>query len=161
MQKKCLECRLVNYPRTELCVRCGAKLPPATHARTLGQTIVRRAWICLAVCLIVIAGFYLSLIGSAKTLTLEQKQALRDASIERQKVRDQWRRERSKLTPEDEKLIDSLPGDYPERARIQLARCGANTPQSRAAYRSVWVTERVDLFELIQRLVEKDLFEVT
>lgn len=76
MQKKCLECRLVNYPRTELCVRCGAKLPPATHGRTLGQTIVRRAWICFAVCLIVIAGFYLSLIGSAKALTLEQKQSV-------------------------------------------------------------------------------------
>lgn len=94
-----------------------------------------------------------------KQLTLEQKQKLRDASIERQKARDQWRAERSKLTPEDEKLIDALPGDYPERARKQLARCGANTPEIMKAMRSTlrhWDPWAVDVLELGD---EKDCFE--
>ncbi|MCC6150746.1 MAG: redoxin domain-containing protein [Planctomycetes bacterium] len=94
-----------------------------------------------------------------KQLTLEQKQSLRDASNTRQKARDQWRAERSKLTPEDEKLIAALPGDYPERARKQLARCGANTPEIMSAIRltlRLWDPWAVDVLELGD---EKDCFE--
>ena len=76
MQKKCLDCRLVNYPQLEICVRCGAGLPSATRVRTFWRAIVRRAWICVVVIIIVIGGFYLSLIGSAKRLTLVQKQTV-------------------------------------------------------------------------------------
>ena len=41
--------------------------------------IVRRSFICFIVCLILLAGFYLSLIGSAKTLADEKKQIVKDA----------------------------------------------------------------------------------
>lgn len=94
-----------------------------------------------------------------KQLTLEQKQALADASDARRRARDQWRAERSKLTPEDEKLIDSLPGDYPERARKQLPRCGANTPEIIGAMWALpkdWCMWVIDVLEMGD---EKDCFE--
>ncbi|CAG0960977.1 hypothetical protein PLCT2_00754 [Planctomycetaceae bacterium] len=94
-----------------------------------------------------------------KQLTIEQKQALRDASNVRQKARDQWRRERSKLTREDEKLIDALPGDYPERARKQLARCGANTPELALALRGLSSGMRCICVEYVEACDEKDCFE--
>lgn len=96
-----------------------------------------------------------------KQLTLEQKQALRDASNLRQKARDQWRAERSKLTPKDEELIAALPGDYPDRARKQLARCGANTPEVMKAIRDTKGVERTELIEMLGMLDEKDCFELS
>lgn len=99
-----------------------------------------------------------------KQLTLEQKQTLVKASTERQKARDQWRAERSRLTPEDEKLIDALPGDYPERARKQLARCGANTPEIMTVLRGfsgtfLSASTRVLAVDVLELGDEKDCFE--
>lgn len=94
-----------------------------------------------------------------KQLTLEQKQALADASDVRRRARDQWRRDQSKLRPEEEKLLDALPGDYPERARKQLARCGANTPEIIGAMWALpkdWCVWVVDVLEMGD---EKDCFE--
>jgi transglutaminase-like putative cysteine protease len=94
-----------------------------------------------------------------KQLTPEQKHALVKASAERTRARDQWRRERSKLTPEDEKLINALPGDYPERARRQLARCGANTPEAMVALRGLSSGMRCICIDYLETCDEKDCFE--
>ncbi len=95
-----------------------------------------------------------------KQLTLEQKQALVKASQERQKARDQWRREESKIPPAYESSIDSLPGDYPERARKQLARCGANTSALMAFFWMTPVGSNFRLIEYLETCDEKDPFEI-
>lgn len=70
MSKKCNDCERLNVERAEDCRWCGGSLRSADVPR-LG-TFKRRATICLVVCLVVIAGFYLSLLGSAKSLSPEQ-----------------------------------------------------------------------------------------
>jgi len=81
MSKKCATCRLVNYPSATECERCGAELSTSTESvRTsdsLAATISKRAFVCVLVLLIVLAGFYLSLIGSAKSLTYDDKQTVK------------------------------------------------------------------------------------
>ncbi|MBP6004413.1 MAG: hypothetical protein KA746_13350 [Pyrinomonadaceae bacterium] len=79
MQKKCTQCRLVNFPAASECVRCGGVLAGFDRSRSVGGIIVRRALICVLVCGIVLAGFYLSLVGSARSLTYDQKQIVNRA----------------------------------------------------------------------------------
>lgn len=83
MNKKCTNCRLVNYPDAVKCLRCESVLVETTTVagrRSSRMTrILVRAAICLVVCVAMIFGFYLSLIGSAKSLTLEEKQVVRAA----------------------------------------------------------------------------------
>lgn len=78
MAKKCNICLLVNFPEAEVCGRCGAalglSLATEAPAKTFATVIVGRAIICVLVCLIVLAGFYLSLISSAKSLSYESRQ---------------------------------------------------------------------------------------
>ena len=80
MSKKCINCHLVNFPDNDDCIRCGTSLetadPAAANKATLTTIIAKRAAICVMVCLFVLAGFYLSLIGSAKSLAYEDKQAV-------------------------------------------------------------------------------------
>ncbi len=80
MPQKCTNCRLVNFPTAELCGRCGTDLRLAAPAEgspiSFASMIFRRSLICLLVCLIVLAGFYLSLIGSAKSLSYENKKVV-------------------------------------------------------------------------------------
>lgn len=94
-------------------------------------------------------------------LTQEEKQQLARASQERLRARDQWRRERANLTPEQEQLIDALEGDYPARARQQLARCGANAPEVLAALSKLDVVERRYAIDVLELGDEKDCFEWT
>src|SRR5688572_17601446 len=82
MKKKCPNCDLVNFPTARGCSRCGAALmridyeiaeSPAT------SRVLRRVVVCLIVSLTAIAGFYVSLIFSAKGLTYEERKTVASA----------------------------------------------------------------------------------
>ncbi len=83
MTKKCPECKLTNFANADFCKRCNTDLSNLHSAETNSNSpksnILKRAVICFAVCLFVIFGFYLSLIGSAKRLNLEEKQTVQRA----------------------------------------------------------------------------------
>lgn len=83
MNNKCSNCRLVNFPDAVICSRCDATLcievNVASERNKLRPRILVRAAICLFVCLAVLSGFYLSLIGSAKSLTLNEKNVVNAA----------------------------------------------------------------------------------
>ncbi len=72
---------MVNFPTAAVCARCGSADFDVKNRRNLGSIIMRRAAVCLMVCVVLLAGFYLSLIGSAKSLSLEQKQTVKRAII--------------------------------------------------------------------------------
>ncbi len=74
MTKKCNNCRLVNYGDAAKCIRCESELVEiSSDRRSAGSSFVRRAVICVAVCIAVVLGFYFSLIITSKSLSLEQK----------------------------------------------------------------------------------------
>jgi len=83
MNKKCPKCNIANYPTASRCLRCESDLGAYSRAkgrtRSLAVRFAIRGVVCFCVSLIVIFGFYLSLIGSAKSLTLEEKQQVRGA----------------------------------------------------------------------------------
>jgi len=80
---------LVNFPGMANCSRCGTDL----SAQTVGDNykkprtgILARAAVCVCVCLALLFGFYISLIASAKSLTIDEKYAVRRAvSVLREK----------------------------------------------------------------------------
>ena len=83
MNKKCPDCRLVNYADADKCVRCESVF---SADRTIvamegkrSPSIAARAAICIVVCLAVIVGFYFSLIGSSRSLSREQKATVQDS----------------------------------------------------------------------------------
>ncbi len=83
MSSKCSNCRLVNFSSASECARCGVALvqseigPPTTQpGTTLLRTIVRRVLILVLVSVIILAGFYLSLIVSAKSLSYQDRKAV-------------------------------------------------------------------------------------
>lgn len=83
MNKKCPNCRLVNYADASECVRCEAVLGENATTITVGvvrrPSILTRVVICIAVCLALLIGFYLSLIGTSRSLTFDQKATVRDS----------------------------------------------------------------------------------
>ncbi len=83
MNKKCPNCRLVNYADAEKCVRCDADFGDGATTVTVSGSrqvsMFARVIICIGVCLALLIGFYLSLIGSSKSLSLEQKNRLRES----------------------------------------------------------------------------------
>ncbi len=83
MNKKCPECKLTNFANADFCKRCNADLSSLnfniTESNAPKSNILKRAVICGVVCLFVIFGFYLSLIGSAKRLNSEEKQTVQRA----------------------------------------------------------------------------------
>ena len=79
MKKTCPNCRLVNRPDASSCIRCDAELSAnLMRGRRKSGFFVRTA-VLLLVCISVLLGFYLSLIASAKSLTVDQKNTVRDA----------------------------------------------------------------------------------
>ena len=74
MSKKCNDCERLNVERAAECKWCGGRLRPADVPK-LG-TVKRRAFVCLTVCIAILAGFYISLIASAKPLSSEQRSTL-------------------------------------------------------------------------------------
>lgn len=99
--------------------------------------------------------------ASSTQLSQDHKQMLARASQERLRARDQWRRERARITPESERLLDTLEGDYRARAREQLARCGANAPEILAALAALDATERPYVIDVLELGDDKDCFEWT
>lgn len=90
MNKKCPHCSVVNFTAAGACVRCHTALsavePEITQKissrkpqKTRGAKIFRRAAVCLAVCLLVIIGFYLSLLATSNSLAYEEKQSVKRA----------------------------------------------------------------------------------
>ena len=97
MKKTCPQCRTVNFPNAEKCVRCqklfNADAPdsPNETAAKKPLTFVRRAIFCVLICLLALARFYLSLIFTSKSLTYDEKAVVRDAVgvLERQNFADE------------------------------------------------------------------------
>lgn len=86
MKKLCPNCNLVNFKKAKQCLRCGLNLIAVASARSennafLKSKIFRRVLVCISVCLFVIFGFYVSLIGSSKQLSYQEKQTVK-TSIE-------------------------------------------------------------------------------
>ncbi len=76
MKKRCPNCRLVNFPHSPACARCRFNLIEVSanaDAASLKSKILRRAFVCLAVCILSLAGFYLSMIFTASPLSGEEK----------------------------------------------------------------------------------------
>ncbi|MEP6944518.1 MAG: hypothetical protein ABJA02_01275 [Acidobacteriota bacterium] len=87
MSNHCSKCGSANFTAAKDCSRCGSWLGIERRgSRTFGAKLARRATVFVLVCVTLLAGFYLSLIGSANRLTLIQKQSMRSAvAIVRQK----------------------------------------------------------------------------
>lgn len=83
MKKKCPNCNLVNYPTAQACIRCGSALmridSEAGAPKASSFHFKRRFCIFLIVCLSAIAGFYFSLVFSAKGLDAEQTKTVNSA----------------------------------------------------------------------------------
>lgn len=86
MKKICPNCKLVNFRQARECVRCQSHLITVASGEYrkksfLKSKIFRRVAVCLAVSLFTVLGFYVSLVGSSKSLSYQEKQTVR-ASIE-------------------------------------------------------------------------------
>jgi hypothetical protein len=83
MNRKCPECRLVSFAAAEVCPRCGASLDVAARVDTTQERRRPRLWvrpvICFFVCVGAILAFYLSLLGSAAALNIDEKSEVRAA----------------------------------------------------------------------------------
>lgn len=80
MKKRCPNCRLVNFPHVKTCVRCQFDLAEVSGFQETDSTklapkskILRRALICVAVCILSVLGFYLSMIFTSSSLSREEK----------------------------------------------------------------------------------------
>ncbi len=84
MKKKCPGCKLVNYPSAANCARCGSVLPcpgDGEGDKGAGSKLVRRAMMCGFIAVAAVAGFYISMVLSAKGMSYEEKKTIA-ASIE-------------------------------------------------------------------------------
>ena len=72
MNKKCPNCRLVNYPTAPACLRCGIALDESENISLKGgftkSAILKRITVCVGVLVALLMGFYTSLIVSADRL---------------------------------------------------------------------------------------------
>lgn len=82
MKKICPHCQLINFPNAKQCKRCNYNLLTVSAESLPNEKpfykskILNRALVCAAVVLFAIFGFYLSLIGSSKHLSYENKQTV-------------------------------------------------------------------------------------
>jgi hypothetical protein len=98
MNKKCPNCRVVNFPEADECVRCREPLAAVSPTETaeirvsrkvesrepkpvksFKAKVFRRALVCVAVSVAVIFGFYLSLLATSKPLSYDEKQSVKRA----------------------------------------------------------------------------------
>ena len=83
MNKKCPNCQLINFSETKACVRCDADLIEVSSSEegkiSTGRKIIKRAVVCVVVCILTIFGFYLSLIFTSKSLSRDEKTKVADA----------------------------------------------------------------------------------
>ncbi len=88
MKKRCPNCRLVNHPYSSECVRCRfdlievSSIPNggAVNKPPVGFKVVRRAVICIAVCIAVLFSFYTSMIFTSAALKYEEKNRFKTPS---------------------------------------------------------------------------------
>ena len=80
MKKKCPNCQLVNFSRSEECARCHYNLVEVAslqenpkQSASLNVKILRRAAVCAAICLASLAAFYLSLVFTSSPLNSAEK----------------------------------------------------------------------------------------
>lgn len=80
MNIKCTQCQLVNFSTATACARCKTVLTEEIHGESPKRGIIRRlavrTLVVLGASLAITFGFYLSLIGSAQKLTVDQKQTV-------------------------------------------------------------------------------------
>ena len=83
MNRKCLQCGLINYLSAQNCSRCGSGLGESENISPnrgfLKSSLAKRTAICVAVLLISLLGFYGSLILSADSLDREQHKRVQEA----------------------------------------------------------------------------------
>jgi len=83
MNKKCPNCKLVNFSTAENCSRCQSNLVEVNNLHTnnsfLRSKIFKRAAVCFVVVICSVLGFYLSLILSAKRLNYEERKTVQRA----------------------------------------------------------------------------------
>ncbi len=84
MKKKCLNCQLVNFESAVACARCQGELVEASSLPRVGSPsrsgFFVRAVVCICVLFAVLLGFYLSLVISAASLTIDQKSSVRKST---------------------------------------------------------------------------------
>ena len=72
MNKKCPDCKLVNYATAPDCIRCGKSLGESENIASnngfLKSSLAKRAVVCVGVLFATVAGFYGSLLFSADAL---------------------------------------------------------------------------------------------
>ncbi len=80
MNKKCPNCKLVNFADSVECVRCQSELVEVltlpNKKRSLFSIILKRATIFVIVCFLSILGFYLSMVFTSKPLSFDEKQSI-------------------------------------------------------------------------------------
>ncbi len=78
MNKKCLQCGLINYLTTQDCIRCGSGLGESENISPnsgfLKSSLAKRFAICVVVLAFTILSFYGSLVFSADSLEHDQHQ---------------------------------------------------------------------------------------
>ena len=82
MNKKCPNCRLINFADVSDCARCGSPLIEnwsKTESAAAKSKILRRIIVCVAVLIFVFAGFYASLVFSAKSLAYDERKSIETA----------------------------------------------------------------------------------
>ena len=86
MSKKCKNCNLTNFQKAVYCVRCHEKLgniivesQKSSSEQSLTRIMLKRACVLFAMCLFTVAGFYISLVVSAKPLSYQQKTTIKNS----------------------------------------------------------------------------------
>ena len=83
MNKKCPSCNLVNFANIDKCARCGRVLlevsSEGAKAKTRKPRILKRVIACVAVLLVVLFGFYLSLLFTSQSLNYDERTKVKSA----------------------------------------------------------------------------------
>lgn len=82
MKKRCPNCQLVNFSHLSECARCQADLTEVSaeaKKSSAKHSIIKRAIICVTVCLLALLGFYLSMIFTSASLKYEEKIQIKNA----------------------------------------------------------------------------------
>jgi hypothetical protein len=81
MNKKCPNCNLVNFANIDKCARCGRALLEVSSqpAKARKTRILKRVLACVAVLLVVLFGFYLSLLFTSQSLNYDERTKVKSA----------------------------------------------------------------------------------
>ena len=84
MNKKCPNCKLVNFADADECARCQSNLFEISSDGDQPKTslkikILKRAVVCAFACFVALLGFYLSLLFTSKPLNFDEKLKVKNA----------------------------------------------------------------------------------